>query len=384
MLRKIDHELINALICDDHKRVLKALKEGANPNLQIEGRTLPYIETSDTTKDLTIEAGLPVNNYALFHEYTPLHLAALSPTPQSATHLIIYGADVRATDDFGQTSLHFAKHPDTANLLCMRGADVNAKDKLGYNPIHMNPSAELLTKLLELGADPHATIFHDRTNPEDGKNALHTTKSAAAVKILLENNVDPTVVDAKFGATALHRATDPDAIELLVAAGIHVNTTDKFGQTPLHRASNQETVLKLIELGASVGICNSKGYTPAECQQHTLHNTDLAKTIQEATRYQEAILNLEEVKIIDSEIYDAAAKGLVAMMPGNAAILNHISSTTGEILTDDHHIEDTEDNGSGSAAASAGAATSWTMASDEPSPDNIMLEAVGITEEPAE
>jgi hypothetical protein len=141
-----------------------------------------------------------------------------------ASLLIDNGADVSATNEYGETPLHRAssrEHEGVARLLIDCGTDVSATNKIGETPLHLasSPGLERVARLLIVrGADISAT-------DQDGETPLHL---------------------ASWGG---HEGV----ARLLIDRGADVSATDKDGETPLHLASrfgHEGMARLLIDRGA--------------------------------------------------------------------------------------------------------------------------------------
>ncbi|MCG7981432.1 MAG: ankyrin repeat domain-containing protein [Candidatus Thiodiazotropha lotti] len=82
--------------------------------------------------------------------------------------------------------------------------------------------------------------------------------------------IDPLVYEAPDGDTCMHiaaRRGDVRAMELLVKAGLDVNSIGDIGCTPLHYAvssRNQNAIKFLLDHGASTAIKNELGLFPLD------------------------------------------------------------------------------------------------------------------------
>ena len=83
--------------------------------------------------------------------------------------LINKGADVRSTDQYRITPLHWAaigSSPDALNFLIDKGANVNAKDKWGFTPLHWvakcNSDHTIADALVARGARTEARDYQGR------------------------------------------------------------------------------------------------------------------------------------------------------------------------------------------------------------------------------
>ena len=85
------------------------------------------------------EKGCPVNTKMGHRNETPLH-RSVAESLEITNILLAFGADVRATDKYGDTPLHTAVYycnPDTVKALLAHGAPVNAKNNEGKTPLQM-------------------------------------------------------------------------------------------------------------------------------------------------------------------------------------------------------------------------------------------------------
>jgi len=127
-----------------------------------------------------------------------------------------------------------------------------------------------LRRALRSGADP-------RPRTEHGYPVLHAAAArcdADAVRLLLAAGADALAVEARLGATALHRAAqsgDVATLDLLVDAGAFLDAqTPSQGHTPLidavwHKRGSAAALLCLR--GARLEVRAHGGYTAAELAQ---------------------------------------------------------------------------------------------------------------------
>ncbi|KAJ8688126.1 hypothetical protein QAD02_023921 [Eretmocerus hayati] len=115
------------------------------------------------------------------------------------------GADVKAADSDGWTSLHYAcQHGDikTVKLLIENGAQIDVVDKDGFSllfPAVRSENVEVVRLLIDAGLDVNKNDFDD----DELQCLNHTTPLHAAVergnveivKLLLERGADPKAVD---------------------------------------------------------------------------------------------------------------------------------------------------------------------------------------------
>ena len=222
---------------------------------------------------------------------TTLHTAALSDSVTIAS-LVAAGADPSVRDLRGRTALHEAAewgyHTRGVTALVAAGADVNAADAVGNTPLHLAWSRaarsrrarlggghpEIVAKLLELGADPASR--NDRghlPNPADCENwnTVSFTR-AAPVPVFAECLASDREVDERDGAgdTPLHLAVsewEEEVAVMLLEAGADPNARNLQGLSPLHLVAAElraDTVLAalLLASGADPNERDNGGRTP--------------------------------------------------------------------------------------------------------------------------
>ncbi|XP_048384543.1 transient receptor potential channel pyrexia-like [Stegostoma tigrinum] len=143
------------------------------------------------------------------------------------------GADINATDRYGQGVLHGAArtwHPDVAKFLIERNADVNKPDNYGVTPLHVAAAVnypEMVDYLLDCDADIEAKTSGMMQTPV---HYAAKYDAATALHCLLKHDANMKARDYKQ-RTPLQLATELDRSEsarLLLQyqadAGVHDNT----------------------------------------------------------------------------------------------------------------------------------------------------------------
>lgn len=206
--------------------------------------------------------------------------------------LLVYGADLRVSDNEDVTVLHDLCECDVifeesdkiemARLVLAKGALVNAKTKANKTPLFLairNKFVDLARVLIDHEADIKCTC-----NIYNNFTALHTLafyteynkKSVDLLYRLLERGADVHAKEVDE-ATALHIAIDchgyeqdiPDDRDEMALAllryGAEVDARDKHGQTALHRAClNRYTkgAVALLDHGADINAEDEFENTP--------------------------------------------------------------------------------------------------------------------------
>lgn len=182
--------------------------------------------------------------------FTPLLYAAREGCEACVEALVAGGADINLSDPYGITPLVLAllnRHFDVAGALIELGADVNQWDWWGRSPLFVAidlhrvpnsrrgdlPSLDRLTgldiarMLLERGANVDMRLKQQPPMRNEPGDRGYTDGS-------------PDVLVITTGATALHsaaKASDDEAVALLLEYDAHVDLPNVFGITPLLAAA---------------------------------------------------------------------------------------------------------------------------------------------------
>ncbi len=182
--------------------------------------------------------------------FTPLLYAAREGCAACVEPLVAGGADVDLSDPYGMTPLVLARYNrqfDTAVELIERGADVNQRDWWGRSPLYLaielnriadssrrdlptldaNTGLDVARLLIERGANVNMRLKHQPMLRNEPGDRGFTDGS-------------PDVLVVSPGATALHvaaKASDDDAVALLLEHGANVHAANVFGITPVMAAA---------------------------------------------------------------------------------------------------------------------------------------------------
>ncbi len=170
-----------------------------------DNRTNELVVAINTTEDVNISDRGARNP-------TPLHLAVNYNLLSIVELLLEKGADVSATNKYGQTPLHRVSgdNPEILKQLVQAGADVDGRDGTGDTPLLdacSGANLKLVRQLLEAGADATAV-------DKQGNNGLHHL----ADRLIYSK---PKEADAR------------QLVELLVSKGVDVNAKNENGKAPI-------------------------------------------------------------------------------------------------------------------------------------------------------
>ena len=253
---------------------------------------LEAVQRRDWAKiEQLLESGANINARSSINRYYALQYAVDWPDANLVKLLLDKGADIKLTDDGGDTALMEAASSDDpqnkiiVRLLLERGADVQAGGNRALLNAAKEGGPEVVQLLLKKGADPNAR----NSVPYSGDRAGDTALMYAAqgdfvetVRLLLAAGADVRAVN-ESGQTVLMKAAKVDAggevknhvamLKLLLDRGVDVNARDKEGKTALMHAayewfteaggvfSHPEIMRVLLGRGADVNAQDSQGDT---------------------------------------------------------------------------------------------------------------------------
>ncbi|XP_053383962.1 uncharacterized protein LOC123536322 isoform X2 [Mercenaria mercenaria] len=200
----------------------------------------------------------------------PINLAIESLQRKICHYLIEWGCDVHSKNVKGQTVLETIKNDDFKRFLMVL-YDYYSE----CVPKIMGGDMQLLDQVIADHASGAKEFCCLRSRVINGSTLLHTAAyygHIPAIKELLSLRVDVNIRDYK-GATPLHRAKNPEIMEILLEAGAHVNAEDSESNTPLHvkcygetgKPSDIECIQMLLNKNVSLTIRNSRGLMPIHC-----------------------------------------------------------------------------------------------------------------------
>jgi uncharacterized protein len=182
--------------------------------------------------------------------FTPLLYAARGGCVACARELVAGGADLELGDPRGITPLLMAllnRHFDTAAALIEGGADVNRWDWWGRSPLYVAIELNRIpdSRRRDLPAlDEHTGLDVARMLLERGANVNMRLKQQPPMRSdpgdrgLTDGSPDMLVINT--GATPLHpaaKASDDEAVKLLLEHGANPSAANVFGITPFMAAA---------------------------------------------------------------------------------------------------------------------------------------------------
>ena len=194
-----------------------------------------------------------------------------------ATTAIDCGAEINASNVFGETALHLATQKgniDAVAFLLDERARLSTKDFAGKTPLHYaaerKEGRQLIScALIRAGAavdvvddDGCAPLHHFVKNNQ--KNVLEYLLKDRFLSRHIKIDVD---VKDSDGMTALHYAAkvgNKRVCSLLLGAGADVNAKDENGMTAMHYAAKHKDykmIRRLMDRGASITEKDNKGKT---------------------------------------------------------------------------------------------------------------------------
>lgn len=126
----------------------------------------------------------------------------------NVNRLLMLGANVRCSDDRGNTALHYATDESVVHLLLRYGANINSQNHRGQT---------LLIRFLKRTTDKQTLCIG----------------SLGFVVCLLKHGADPNIADSA-GNTPLHFVSHSGIFEHLLERGANVTAKNLTGETPLH------------------------------------------------------------------------------------------------------------------------------------------------------
>jgi len=212
--------------------------------------------------------------------------------------LIRHGANVNTLNNFGETVLLYITgwgrgNPKIIELLIQAGAKVNARDHrrktalINISNTRVYPNIiESVELLIQAGANVHAK---DRDNMTALLYATLKGKSKIVEILIREGAIKETDQGQAALRTAIsgfgyqyHPEHHPEIVEMLIQAGVDVNSPNDYGRTTLMFASvhgHREIVDVLLKYGADINAKDGGGRT---AMIHAHGHDEIVKILQKA------------------------------------------------------------------------------------------------------
>jgi len=187
------------------------------------------------------------------------------PASEIMSLLLASGADANFSGQWGHTALMEANTGAKVKLLLTHGARVNVRDEMGMTAlVHAvnRGDVEVVHALLQAGADASiadedgtTALMYALQEPSPYNREGSTELRVEAARLLLKGKIGDVNAQNKNGETALMRAVDLGAIEVVKSVlerGANVNLSDVLGNTAAVRAyeKDQTAIQQLLKVKA--------------------------------------------------------------------------------------------------------------------------------------
>jgi ankyrin repeat protein len=219
-------------------------------------------------------------------DIVPRRETPIMDVPSAVAFFLASGADVRATNQAGQSALSMALDPreflgeservQLLSVLQKASRSLDAPDSAGDTTLHhlarQGWESEILAAVLAAGADVRRTNAMGRTPLHEAAAAARDSRLLSAL-LKARPSIDARDAD---GRTALHLAAAsgvadrPRVFEALLAAGADPQAVDRNGRTAVHLLLEgawpwngvAECLAMLVRSGARLGAADQQGRTP--------------------------------------------------------------------------------------------------------------------------
>lgn len=205
-----------------------------------------------------------------------LHIAAFFGDQEAVGLLIKNGTDLNVRNAENSTPLMiavFSGHRVVVKTLLANGSDINARNNYGNTPLHFAVKDKDIVKvLLENQADPNVLNISHMLTPLEIAVFEGLPK---VVELLIAAGSNPTMATDLNGMTKLHLAvlnSDSNLAKRLLRQGARINCKNKLGQTPLHLATlngDIDICQLLLAKGAQSNARDINGDSPIQLAINT-------------------------------------------------------------------------------------------------------------------
>ncbi|WJX36648.1 hypothetical protein P8452_24505 [Trifolium repens] len=208
------------------------------------------------------------------------HVCAYHGQPDCMRELLLAGADPNAVDDEGESVLHRAiakKFTDCAIVIVENGGcrSMTILNSKNLTPLHLCVgmwNVSVVKRWVEVATSDEIAEAIDIPSPLGTALCMaaaskkdHESEGRELVRILLTAGADPSAQDSQNGRTALHTAAmtnDVELVQVILAAGVDVNTRNVHNSIPLHLAlarGAKACVGLLLAAGADYNLQDDDG-----------------------------------------------------------------------------------------------------------------------------
>lgn len=233
---ELNDELFTAVMADDHAKVERLLKAGANANALDRMDNLPLnLARDERVVESLLGAGANPNLSKNRRGYTPLHNAR---DPRIVKRLLDAGADPNLKDSGGNTPLYLyaTTNDELVKLVLDAGADPNTKGDRGDSPLHRCVRMGIAVLLVDAGADPHAKNDAGKTPLDIRRGMIDGILKLPALVTKLEKQSKGINTDTPEELTAKEIQEVVERVERfnmskfrgrLIAAGVSMSSKDR-------------------------------------------------------------------------------------------------------------------------------------------------------------
>lgn len=192
---------------------------------------------------------------------TPAMFAAKAGNVDCLAALLEAGAKIDAVNELGESALHYGvNHPVVVSLLIEHGADIDLRTKSGRTPLVLAARIgriQSIDELLQAGAQvdgPFSPIAEAA-----GAGHVETLQAILDYRSLDDGTRESHLSEAILAAAARGHG---DCIQVLLAAGVRVDSRGVSGETALMRASESApapVVQMLLKAGADPMLTDKMG-----------------------------------------------------------------------------------------------------------------------------
>ncbi|MBA3602942.1 MAG: ankyrin repeat domain-containing protein [Parachlamydiaceae bacterium] len=216
------------------------------------------MKASSAIIEQLIDAGSDINAKSTESSISALCLAIKNKMEKAVLMLLAKGADLSSTDENGWTALHYAVDSENEMILKaildamkQNNCNLDTYSSSGNTPLHLalysDERTVIINCLIEAGSDINVIT---KSSGFSVVSLAVFLKLEEAVNILIANGVDLSSTDEN-GWTPLHHASfygNKQILESLLATDTNLLQFDTAGRIPLHLAftKGNDVIVKII------------------------------------------------------------------------------------------------------------------------------------------